>query len=64
MADDKGGYGYGKRPMWHWIVLYLVIGGLVYWAIYAWYMKKNTNSGTGGLYGSTSSGSSSLYGTK
>ena len=26
--------GYGKRPYWQWIVLYLLIGGLLYWIFY------------------------------
>lgn len=25
---------YGKRPWWHWLLLYLVVGGLVYLLIY------------------------------
>lgn len=28
------GDGYGKRPMWQWILIYLVIGGVVYFLIY------------------------------
>lgn len=26
--------GYGKRPLWQWIIIYLIIGGLVYAGIY------------------------------
>src|SRR5688572_2436581 len=26
--------GYGKRPMWQWILIYLIVGGIVYYAIY------------------------------
>lgn len=25
---------YGKRPLWQWLVIYLVIGGIIYAAIY------------------------------
>lgn len=32
MADY--GKSYGKRPLWQWIALYLVIGGIVYGTIY------------------------------
>lgn len=32
--SQKKGYGYGKRPLWQWIVLYLVIGAVAYAAIY------------------------------
>jgi hypothetical protein len=44
MAEEKStekGYGYGKRPLWQWIVLYLVIGGIVYAAIYYFVLSKN-----------------------
>ncbi len=34
MAEEKTGYGYGKRPMWQWILLYVVIGGIVYALVY------------------------------
>lgn len=33
-------YGYGKRPLWQWIVIYLIIGGLVYAAIYYFVIAK------------------------
>lgn len=26
--------GYGKRPLWQWIVLYVVVGAIVYAVIY------------------------------
>jgi hypothetical protein len=26
--------GYGKRPMWQWVLIYVVVGGLVYFLIY------------------------------
>jgi hypothetical protein len=26
--------GYGKRPLWQWILIYLIIGGLIYYAVY------------------------------
>lgn len=31
MAYEKG---YGKRPMWQWILIYIVVGALVYGVIY------------------------------
>lgn len=31
-AKSKGGYG--KRPLWQWILLYLVVGGILYYLIY------------------------------
>jgi hypothetical protein len=34
--DNKESYekGYGKRPLWQWILLYVVIGGVVYGLVY------------------------------
>ncbi len=38
MDEEKsgGGYasGYGKRPLWQWILLYVVIGGALYGLVY------------------------------
>ncbi len=31
-GDNEGGYG--KRPLWQWIVMYLVAGAIIYGAIY------------------------------
>lgn len=25
---------YGKRPLWQWILIYLIIGGIIYYAVY------------------------------
>lgn len=35
------GKGYGKRPLWQWIVLYVVIGLVAYAAIYYFFIAKN-----------------------
>lgn len=35
------GKGYGKRPLWQWIVLYAVIGVIVYALIYYFFFAKN-----------------------
>jgi len=57
MEDDKqtdrpevkpAGGGYGKRPMWQWALIYVVVGGLVYWLIY--YVVTADSNGGGGLY--------------
>ena len=34
---------YGKRPLWQWILLYVVIGGLVYAGIYFAFLHKGNN---------------------
>ena len=39
--------GYGKRPWWQWLLVYLVVGGLVYWVIY---VVAITDDNGGGLY--------------
>ncbi len=41
--------GYGKRPMWQWVVLYVVIGAIVYGLIYYFFIHK-TGSSSGGGY--------------
>lgn len=33
---------YSKRPLWQWIIIYLVIGVVVYGAIYYFYLAKKT----------------------
>lgn len=63
-GEKTGGYGsgYGSKPKWMWWVLYIVIGGVVYYGIYAWYASSHKST-TGSLYGGSSS-SGSLYGSK
>jgi flagellar basal body-associated protein FliL len=48
---DKPAKGYGKRPMWQWIVIYVVVAAIVYALIYFIFIHKS-GSGTsgGGLY--------------
>lgn len=40
MADDSG---YNKRPIWQWLLIYLVIGAVIYAGIY--FFLKNRNAG-------------------
>ena len=44
-------HGYGKRPMWQWVLLYIIVGGVVYAAIYFIFIASG-DGGTngGGLY--------------
>lgn len=49
------GSGYGKRPLWQWILIYLVVGGIVYGIIYYFVWGKN------GGYNYGSSGSNTNY---
>lgn len=41
--QNKGAYGkgYGKRPLWQWIVIYIIVGGIVYAGIYYFVFAKN-----------------------
>lgn len=49
MAETKKNY-YGKRPLWQWVLIYVVIGAIVYGLIYYFVLAKK-----GGInYGSTS----------
>ena len=38
--------GYGGRPLWQWILIYLVVGGLIYAGIY-YFMEHKSASGYG-----------------
>ena len=41
---------------------YIVIGGILYYGVYYYFLKdKYSNDGSGGLYGSSSNSSGSLY---
>ncbi len=42
MAEEEKGYGkgYGKRPLWQWVLMYAVIGGIIYAAIYYFFLAK------------------------
>lgn len=49
MAEEEqkgyGGYG-GKRPLWQWIIIYLVIGAILYGLIYYFVFAKGGGSYT------------------
>ncbi len=42
---------YGKRPMWQWITIYVVIAAIVYAAVYLIFFRKTGTSTTGGSLG-------------
>lgn len=59
MADQKNvpstnspKKGYGKRPMWQWVVLYVVVAAVVYFAVYYIFFRhtgaSSTSTGTFG----------------
>ncbi|HUD04798.1 MAG TPA: cupredoxin domain-containing protein [Patescibacteria group bacterium] len=41
MDDEQKQYGYGKRPLWQWILLYIVIGVVIYGLVYYFVLAKN-----------------------
>lgn len=43
-TEEKSGYG--KRPLWQWIVMYLVIAVVVYGAIYYLFLHKQNSYST------------------
>jgi plastocyanin len=47
MAEEEKQYSYGKRPLWQWALLYLVIGLVIYGAVYYFLLAKN-GKGYGG----------------
>lgn len=37
--------GYGKKPWWYWLLIYVVVGGAVYALIYMLFLKSNGGYG-------------------
>jgi hypothetical protein len=49
--ETKPSKGYGKRPMWQWIVIYIIVAAIVYGFIYyAFIYHSGGSGGTGGGY--------------
>jgi ABC-type multidrug transport system permease subunit len=38
--------GYGKRPIWHWAVLYVIAAVVVYGLVYWFFMRDDGTAGT------------------
>jgi hypothetical protein len=47
-SPQKPVKGYGKRPMWQWVVIYLVVAIIVYSLIYFLFIHKG--GGKSGIY--------------
>lgn len=45
--ESKKPKGYGKRPLWQWIAIYLVVGIIVYFLIYLLFFNSNGSMGGG-----------------
>ena len=46
MESENKSKGYGKRPLWQWIVLYVIIGGLIYYGLYYYLDHRHSSSST------------------
>jgi len=44
---SKGGYG--KRPLWQWILLYVIIGAIIYFLVYLLFFHHSGSSSSSGL---------------
>jgi hypothetical protein len=40
--------GYGKRPLWQWILLYVIVAGIIYALIYFLFFHNGGSSSSGG----------------
>jgi hypothetical protein len=36
---EESGRGYGKRPLWQWVLLYVLIGGVIYYLVYYFFFR-------------------------
>lgn len=45
-ATQKPSKGYGKRPVWQWVLIYVVVAAVVYGLIY--YLFSNNGNDAGG----------------
>lgn len=50
MEEENKTSGYGKRPLWQWLLLYLVVGIVAYGLVYYFVLAKNSNNNQAGIY--------------
>ena len=43
-SQDKPTKGYGKRPLWQWVLLYVIIAIILYGLIYYFFIHKSGGS--------------------
>ena len=43
----KHSKGYGKRPVWQWVVIYLIVAIIVYGLVYYLFIHKSGGSSSG-----------------
>jgi plastocyanin len=46
MEDSPKKSGYGKRPLWQWILIYVVIAAVLYGAIYYFFLRGHYSTST------------------
>ncbi len=39
-TDEKQENGYQKKPLWQWVLIYLVVGGVIYALVYYFFLAK------------------------
>lgn len=62
MEDSpQQGYGYGKRPLWQWVVIYLIIGGIVYGLVYYFVFARKGGYSASDFQPQTPSQNTGLY---
>lgn len=49
-SSQKPSKGYGKRPVWQWVLIYVVVAIVVYGLIYFFFIHKSGSTGTSGGY--------------
>lgn len=42
MAEGYQNKTYGKRSLWQWIIIYLIIGAIIYGLVYYFFLSNNT----------------------
>ena len=48
VTDPKPSKGYAKRPLWQWVVIYLVLAVIIYGAIYYFFIRDDSGQDSGG----------------
>jgi hypothetical protein len=46
--SQKPSKGYGKRPVWYWVLIYVVVAIIIYGLIYLVFIRKTGSTGVGG----------------
>jgi len=46
--DKTPSKGYGKRPVWQWLIIYVIVAIIIYGLIYLLFIHKSGSSGSGG----------------